>query len=102
MHEACLTIMTIADREKREIDFKLRSYKMKFVANSVGTIGNAVKFVSPPSCGNPCSLNMVQWGAFIRNGMIMLLAASRDHTAEKALYNRSIIDARWKELLQPF
>lgn len=63
-------IMGIAEREKYELDFKLKKYKMRFIADSIATIGNCIKFVSPPNCGNPCALNMVQWMAFIQNGII--------------------------------
>jgi hypothetical protein len=92
-------IMTIGEREKDELDFKLKTQKMKFVSNAIATTGNAVKFVAPPSCGNPCSLNMVQWMAFIQNSITMIAAETRDFSVEEAMYNRAEIDARWRELL---
>lgn len=92
-------IMEIAEREKCELDFKLKTYKMKFIANSIATIGNAVKFIAPPSCGNPCALNMMQWMNFIQNGIAMIAASNRDFSVEEAMYNRKEINDRWEELL---
>lgn len=91
-------IMSIYEREKHDLDFKLKTYKMKFIANSVATTGNAIKFIAPPSCGNPCALNVVQWMAFIQNSITMAAASTRDITLEEVIYNRQIINGRWKEL----
>lgn len=71
---------------------------MKFFANSIATIGNAVKFVAPPNCGNPCALNIVQWMAFVQNSINMVAAKTRDSTAEEVMYNRQTINKRWEEL----
>jgi len=92
-------VSSIVEREKYEMDFKLKTYKMKFIANSIATVGNVVKFVAPPNCGNPCALNLVQWKALIQNGIDMCTATSRDFSGEEAMYNRHDIDLRWKELL---
>jgi hypothetical protein len=92
------TIMAIAEREKCELDFKLKEYKMKFIADSIGTAGNAIKFVSPPTIGNPCSINMVQYMSFIKNGIVMIEAEMRDSSVEEAMHERKMIDSRWREL----
>jgi hypothetical protein len=94
------TILTIAEREKYELDLKLKTYKMKFVANSIATIGNAIKFVAPPNCGNPNGLNMVQWMALLHNSVTLISAETRDFSTEEAMYNRKEIDEKWLELLQ--
>ena len=94
------TVISIAEREKQQLDIKLRTNKMMFVANSISTLGNTIKFISPPNCGNPCALNLVQWTDFIRSSIIMAKAVTRDFTTEQVLYNRKEIDKRWKDLLQ--
>jgi hypothetical protein len=92
-------IMTIADREKYELDIKLKTYKMMFVSNLTATTGNVVKFLAPPVCGNPCALNLVQWMALLDSSMKMYVASSRDFTVEEALVNRSDIDKMWNDLM---
>jgi hypothetical protein len=94
------TVISIAEKEKQQLDIKLRTNKMMFVANSISTLGNTIKFISPPNCGNPCALNLVQWTDFIRNSIFMAKAITRDFSTEEGLYNRREIDKRWKELLQ--
>jgi hypothetical protein len=96
--ETSTIIAPVCDREKYDLDFKLKTYKMKFIANSIATIGNAVKFAAPPNCGNPCALSIVQWMAFVQNSIIMVAASTRDLTVEEAMYNRKIINEKWEEL----
>jgi hypothetical protein len=71
---------------------------MKFISNLIATTGNAVKFIAPPSCGNPTSINIVQWSAFIKDSIIMLSAATRDSTVEELMFDRKNIDAIWNQL----
>lgn len=96
--ESSTIIAPVCDREKYDLDFKLKTYKMKFIANSIATIGNAVKFAAPPNCGNPCALNIVQWMAFVQNSIIIVAASTRDFTVEEAMYNRKIINEKREEL----
>jgi hypothetical protein len=96
--ETTAAISTIAEKEKQELDFELKTYKMKFIADSIATSGNLVKFISPPVSGNPCAINMVQWMSFIRNGAIMLKAKTRDASGEEIIFNRNVIDKRWELL----
>jgi hypothetical protein len=91
-------ITSLCDREKYDLDFKLKTCKMKFIANSIATIGNAVKFAAPPNCGNPCALNIVQWMAFVQNSINMVAASTRGFTPEKVMYNRQRINKRWEKL----
>lgn len=93
-------ILSIAEREKCELDLKLKKYKMKFIANSVATVGNTVKFIAPPNCGNPCALSFPQWIAFIQNGIVMILAMHRDFSPEQAMYDRTTINNSWKDILK--
>jgi hypothetical protein len=97
--ESLPAIATIADREKDELDFKLKTLKMMFVSNLIATTGNAVKFLAPPVCGNPCALNMVQWMALLNNSVTLFLAQTRDISTEKAIMNRKSIDEMWRSLL---
>ena len=96
--ENTVAINTIAGKEKSDLEFELKTYKMKFVADSIATSGNLVKFISPPVSGNPCGINMVQWMSFIRNGAIMLKAKTRDASGEETIFNRNVIDERWEIL----
>jgi hypothetical protein len=92
-------IMTIADREKYELNIKLKTYKMMFVSNLTATTGNVVKFLAPPVCGNPCAINLVQWLALLDSSIKMYVASIRDFTVEEALVNRSDIDKMWNDLV---
>ncbi len=98
-HNKLLPVLWL-QREKQQLDIKLRTNKMMFVANSISTLGNTIKFISPPNCGNPCALNLVQWTDFIRSSIIMVKAVTRDFSTDQVLYNRKEIDKRWKDLLQ--
>lgn len=91
-------IQDIASKEKREIDKKLKRCKIKFIADSVATTGNLVKFFAPPSCGNPTSINLIQWISFAKNSIEMGVAACRDNSFEKAIVHRGVIDEGWQEL----
>lgn len=93
-------IMGIAEREKFELDHKLKKYKMKFYADAIATSGNLVKFISPPDSGNPNAINVVQWMSLVKNGAAMLAAVGRDTSAEEVMYNRQQIDRKWEELLE--
>lgn len=95
-------IMTITDREKYELDIKLKTYKMMFVSNLTATTGNVVKFLAPPVCGNPCAINLVQWLALLDSSIKMYVASTRDLTVEEASFNRRNIDRMWSELMIDF
>lgn len=93
-----VTISSVSMKEKYELDIRLKTLKMRFIANSVGTIGNAVKFVVPPNCANPCALNAAQWFNMIRDSIKMYSALTRDTAAEEALFNRQKINEIWETL----
>lgn len=91
--------LPLAEKEQAEQQYNLKKEKMLFISNSVGAAGNLVKFVAPPSCCNPCSLNAAQWFAFIRSSISMTVAATRDRSAESVLDGRSRINQKWDLLL---
>lgn len=92
-------IMSISDREKFELDKVLKKQKMLFISNLIGTTGNTIKFIAPPNCGNPNSINIVQWMELIKNSVIMISAYTRETTTEEVMLNRNNIDNKWDELL---
>ena len=92
--------LPLAEKERAEQTYTLKKEKMLFIANAIGTGGNIVKFVAPPSCCNPCALNAAQWFAFIRSSIQMTRAACRDKSAERVLDGRSRINQEWERLLQ--
>ncbi len=91
--------LPIAEKELAEQAYTLKKEKMLFISNSVGVTGNLIKFVAPPSCCNPCALNVAQWFAFIRSSIVMTKAACRDRTVESVLEGRSRIQQEWERLL---
>lgn len=93
-------LLPLAEKERAEQTYRLKKEKMLFIANAIGTGGNVVKFVAPPSCCNPCALNAAQWFAFIRSSIQMTRAVYRDKSAEIVLDGRTIIDQNWDSLLQ--
>lgn len=99
IREVEVPIMGIADKEKAHLDHKLKGYKMKFYADAIGTSGNLVKFISPPTSGNLNAINIVQWMSLIKNGAILLVAANRVTSVEKVMHNRQQIDKKWEKLL---
>ena len=92
-------ITSIADREKIELDKFLKKQKMLFITNLISTTGNTVKFLAPPSCGNPNSINIVQWMELIKNSITMVSAYTRDTTTEEVMLNRKNIDCIWDDLI---
>lgn len=92
--------MPVAEKEKVALDAKLRKEKMEWIANSIAIGGNTLKFFSPTSCCNPCSLNAAEWFAFLRSSIVMLHASTRDSTPETVICNRQSIDAKWDELIK--
>lgn len=92
-------IITIADKEKFELDKILKKQKMLFISNLISTTGNTIKFLAPPSCGNPNSINIVQWLELIKNSITMISAYTRDTITEEIMLNRKNIDKNWEELL---
>lgn len=89
---------SLSEREKIDLDRKLKKEKMNFVANSIAVGGNAIKFFVPPYSCNPCSINTPEWLAFIKSGITILKAQARDFSAEEAIENRSEIDTVWQKL----
>ena len=91
---------SIAELEYAEIQEKLKREKMLFISNSVATVGNVVKLVAPPNCGNPAAINASQWFAMIQSSFNMLHAAARDRTPETIIETRNAINSTWKALLE--
>lgn len=91
--------LPFAEKERAEQTYLLKKEKMLFIANAIGTGGNIVKFVAPPSCCNPCALNAAQWFAFIRSSIQMTRTAFRDKSAERVLDGRTRINQEWERLL---
>ena len=93
------TVFTIAEMEKVKLDNKLKEEKMRVITNTAATLGNAVKFIAPPSCGNPTAINMVQWLTFLQSGIVITKAGLRDISVEEVMYSREEIDKKWDDLL---
>ena len=87
--------------QMREHEEKLKREKMLFISNSIATVGNTVKLVAPPNCGNPAAINAAQWFAMIQSSVSMLRAATRDRTPETIIETRNAINSTWKALLEP-
>lgn len=96
--DKCNGFAPVYEKEKAEIDYKLKKHKMKFIADTIGTAGNVVKFIAPPSCGNPTAINIVQIVELIEESIIMIKAGTRATTTEEIIANRKIINKRWNEL----
>ena len=92
--------LPLAEQERSEQQYQLKKEKMLFISNAVGAAGNLAKFVAPPNCCNPCALNAAQWFAFIRSSIGMIVAATRDRSAEFVLDGRSRINQKWDILLE--
>lgn len=92
--------LPLAEKERVEQQYNLKKEKMLFISNSVGAAGNLVKFLAPPSCGNPCALNVAQWFAFIRSSISMTIAATRERSVEFVLDGRSRINKQWETLME--
>lgn len=92
-------LISIADKEKFELNKILKKQKMLFISNLIGTTGNTIKFLAPPSCGNPNSINIVQWIELIKSSINMISAYTRDTTTEEVMHNRINIDNNWDALL---
>ena len=91
--------MPIAESEHAKINERLKKEKMLFIANAIGTAGNAVKIIAPPNCGNPAAINLPQWYAMVSNSINMLRANLRDKTAEQIMDKRTDINRKWDALL---
>ena len=72
---------------------------MLFVANTVATSGNLIKFIVPPSNGNPAAINLPQWTEMLRSSIQMARAALRDRTPELIVENRKKLNEEWEKLL---
>lgn len=91
--------LPVAEQERQKLNAKLKREKMLFISDIVGSSGNAVKFLLPPNCGNPCALNLSQWFELIRRSCSMAKEAMRDRTAETVMENRDVIQKNWDLLL---
>ena len=87
-----------AERERRDIARRLKREKMIFVCRAAASGGNLAKFLMPPSCGNPCALNMAQWLALAQSSCAMACAGLRERTAEAVMDNREAINQNWSVL----
>ncbi len=90
--------MNMAEREIENINNELKICKMSFIASTVAISGNLIKFIAPPSCGNPCAINLVQYGDFIKNGICMIKACTRNTTPQQIIEQRKNIEDNWKKL----
>lgn len=88
--------LLLVEREKSELDQKLKQEKMSFIANAIAVGGNAIKFFAPPYSCNPCSLNAPEWLDFIQSGIRILRAQTRDFSTEEVMEGRIQIDEVWQ------
>lgn len=88
--------LLFVEREKDELDQKLKQEKMSFIANAIAVGGNAAKFFAPPYSCNPCSLNAPEWLDFIQSGIRILKAQARDFSVEEVMEGRIKIDDVWQ------
>lgn len=77
----------------------LKKEKMIFISDCIATGGNLAKVFLPPSCGNPASLNLAQWGQFIKSGIAAASAITRDMSVETVVTQRKDINDSWDSLL---
>ena len=91
--------LPVAEQERQKLNAKLKREKMLFISDIVGSSENAVKFLLPPNCGNPCALNLSQWFEWIRRSCGMAKEAMRDRTAETVMANRDVLQRNWDFLL---
>lgn len=89
-------LLPIAERERAELNAKLKREKMLFVASSIASAGNVAKFYI--NGANPCALNVAQWADMIRESINMTSAATRDRTVETVMDRREEINAAWERL----
>lgn len=92
--------LSLSEREKIELDTKLKKEKMNLISNSIAVSGNLVKFFAPPVSCNPCSLNSVEWLAFLNSSINMIRASKCDFVPEEVIFNRKDIDSTWEELIK--
>ena len=95
--EVCVSI---SEKEVQKLNATLKREKILFIANSIAVCGNLAKFFAPPTSGNPCSLNLVQWYDFLTSSITMAKAKLRDSTTEELIENRKTIKENWKELTE--
>ena len=77
----------------------LIKYKMLLITNAIGTAGNVLKIMMPPTSGNLAGVNLVQWMALIDNSIVIISAMSREMSGEIIIKNRKDINKNWEELL---
>lgn len=94
--------LSISEKEVQKLNTILKREKIMFIANSIAVCGNLAKFFAPPTSGNPCSLNIVQWYDFLISSIIVAKAELRDSTTEELIENRKNIEENWKELSSLF
>lgn len=89
----------IAEKEIAEQQAVLKKEKMIFISDCIATGGNLAKILLPPSCGNPASINLTQWGQFIHSSIAVVMATTRDIKVEQIVAQRKAIDDSWEHLL---
>ncbi len=89
----------ISEKEILKQQKALKKTKMLFVSDCIATGGNLAKVLLPPSCGNPASLNLAQWGQFINSSISMMSALTRDMSVETVVAQRNNINDTWDRLL---
>ena len=88
--------LTRAEQEMKAISQKLKLHKMLFFAHSIATGGNVLKVVMAE--GNPLAINIAEWGALLKESIVMVKAMRRDLTGEMINRNRERINREWEEI----
>jgi len=89
-------VKSFATKDKERIQSSLRLHKMLFLSHTIATSGNAIKVFA--SQGNPLSINITQWIAFLKEAVIVTQTSLRNTTGEKITRNREKIDNNWENI----
>lgn len=100
IHTEVTNDMPLSQTEKLKMDSEIKKEKMRFIASSISVGGDLLKFLSPPSCCNPCSLNAPEWIEFLTHSIRMTKIAIRDKTPEQVMYNREVLNDNWNVLIK--
>ncbi len=88
--------LTRAEQEMKAISEELKLHKMLFFAHSIATGGNVLKVTMAE--GNPLAINIAEWGALLKESIVMVKAMRRDLTGEMINRNRARINREWEEI----
>lgn len=89
----------IAEREIASQKKEAYKYRLILISDAVSCGGNVFKFFIPPIMGNVTALNLPEWCSLLKNTIYELKYQLRDKSAEKAVYNREVINQNWLTLL---